>query len=144
MAGAAFGEVHVSLFVAGAAFGEVHVSLFVAGAAFGEAHVSLDVVGAAFGEMWNDSWSGKRCNFQKNLLPASAKSNLGGGGLRFAFSWSDHGRMGLGSWSDRSRIGKTLRSFSANFSKIWVCNFAWQAQYLVRCEGDACCSAHCK
>ena len=22
--------------------------------------------------------------------------------------------------------------------------FAWQAQYLVRLEGDACCSAHCK
>ena len=65
-------------------------------------------------------------------------SAAAGCGLRF------HGRMGLGSWSDRSRIGKTLRSFSANFSKIWVCNFAWQAQYLVRCEGDACCSAHCK
>jgi len=23
-------------------------------------------------------------------------------------------------------------------------HFGWQAQYLVRCEGDACCSAHCK
>ena len=23
-------------------------------------------------------------------------------------------------------------------------NFSWQAQYLVRLEGDACCSAHCK
>ena len=34
--GAAFGEVHVLLFVAGAAFGEVHVSFFLAGAAFGE------------------------------------------------------------------------------------------------------------
>ena len=22
--------------------------------------------------------------------------------------------------------------------------FAWQAQYLVKLEGDACCSAHCK
>ena len=58
------GEVHVSLFVAGAAFGEVHVSLFVAGAAFGEVHVSLFVAGAACGEIWNDSRSGKRCNFQ--------------------------------------------------------------------------------
>ena len=29
----------MSLFVAGAAFGEVHVSLFVAGAAFGEGQV---------------------------------------------------------------------------------------------------------
>ena len=23
-------------------------------------------------------------------------------------------------------------------------HFSWQAQYLVRLEGDACCSAHCK
>ena len=23
-------------------------------------------------------------------------------------------------------------------------NFTWQVQYLVRLEGDACCSAHCK
>ena len=23
-------------------------------------------------------------------------------------------------------------------------HFAWQAQYLVRLEGDACCFAHCK
>ena len=51
MAGGAFGEVHVSLFVAGAAFGEVHVSLFVAGAAFGEVYVSLFVAGATFGEV---------------------------------------------------------------------------------------------
>ena len=36
MAGAVFGEVEVSLFVAGAVFGEVHVSLFVAGAVFGK------------------------------------------------------------------------------------------------------------
>ena len=50
--------------MAGAAFGEVHVSLFVAGAAFGEVHVSLFVAGAACGEIWNDSRSGKRCNFQ--------------------------------------------------------------------------------
>ena len=50
--------------MAGAAFGEVQVSLFVAGAAFGEVHVSIFVVGAAFGEMWNDSRSGKCCNFQ--------------------------------------------------------------------------------
>ena len=73
-AGAAFGEVHVLLFVAGAAFGEVHVSLFVAGAAFvslfvagaafGEVHVSLFVAGAACSEIWNDSRSGKRYNFQ--------------------------------------------------------------------------------
>ena len=44
--------------------GAVHVSLFVAGTAFGEVHVSLFVAGAAFGDIWNDSRSGKRCNFR--------------------------------------------------------------------------------
>ena len=34
--------------------------------------------------------------------------------------------------------------FSANFSLILECNFAWQAQYLVGLGGDACYSAHCK
>ena len=43
--------------MAGAVFGEVQVSLFVAGAAFGEVQVSLFVAGAAFREIWNDSRS---------------------------------------------------------------------------------------
>ena len=63
MAGAVFGEVEVSLFVAGAVFGEVQVSLFVAGAVFGEVRVSLFVAGAVFGEIWNDSRSAKCCIF---------------------------------------------------------------------------------
>ena len=54
----------------------------------------------------------------------------------------------VGSWSERSRIGRALEMplqlFSVHFSKIWDCNFAWQAQYLVRLEVDACCVAHCK
>ena len=57
MAGAVFGEVQVSLFVAGAVFCEVQVSLFVAGAVFREVQVSLFVAGAVFGEIWNDSQS---------------------------------------------------------------------------------------
>ena len=73
VAGAAFGAVHVSLFVAGAAFGEVHASPSVAGAAFGEVQVSLFVAGAAFGEIWNDSRSGKRCNFQLESAPAECE-----------------------------------------------------------------------
>ena len=52
------------------------------------------------------------------------------------------------SCSDHDRIVPalelTLQLFSANVSLILGCNFAWQAQYLVRLEGDACCSAHCK
>ena len=54
----------------------------------------------------------------------------------------------VGSVSDHSRIGRALEMplqlFSENFSKIRECNFAWQAQYLVRLEVDTCCSAHCK
>ena len=55
MAGAALGEVQVSLFVAGVALGEVQVSLFVAGAALGEVQVLLFVSGAALGEFLNVS-----------------------------------------------------------------------------------------
>ena len=54
----------------------------------------------------------------------------------------------LGSFSDHSRIGRALEMtfhlFSANFCEMLGGHFAWQAQYLVRLEGDACCSAHCK
>ena len=115
VAGAAFGGVHVSFFVAGAAFGEVHVSLFVAGAAFGEVHVSLFLACAARGEISNDGRSGKRCNFQQNLLPWRR------GGFSFAFSGSDHGRIGLGSWSDRSRIGNDVSPVFSQF----LCDVGW-------------------
>ena len=54
----------------------------------------------------------------------------------------------LGSFSDHARIGRALEMtfhlFSANFCQMLGGHFAWQAQYLVRLEGDACCSAHCK
>ena len=45
--------------MAGAVFGEVQVSLFVAGAVFGEVQAALFVAGAALREIWNDSWSVK-------------------------------------------------------------------------------------
>ena len=77
MAGAVFGDVGVSPFVAGAAFGDVGVSLFVAGAVFGDLGVSLFVAGAVFGEIWIDSRSVKCCNFQYKMRLRSAKSNLG-------------------------------------------------------------------
>ena len=98
MAGAVFGEVEVSLFVAGAVFGEVQVSLFVAGAVFGEVQVSLFVAGAVFGEIWNDSRSAKCCIFQHKMLVVGVKSNLGReAGCGLTVSWSDHGRIILGS-----------------------------------------------
>ena len=76
MSGALFGDFQVSLFVAGAVLGEVQVSLFVAGAVLREVLVLLFVAGAVFGEGLNVRLGAKR--------------------LRFAFSWSDHGRIMLG------------------------------------------------
>ena len=105
VAGAAFGDVQVSFFVAGAAFGEVQVSLFVAGAAFCEVQVSFFVAGAVFPEIWNDSRSAKCCIFQYKMIVVSSKSNLGcEAGCGRTVSWSDHSRILLGSFSDRSRI----------------------------------------
>ena len=53
-------------------------SLLVAGAAFGNVGVSLFVAGAVFGEIWAvDSRSAKCCNFQYKMRLRSAKSNLG-------------------------------------------------------------------
>ena len=98
MAGAVLGEVQVSLFVAGEVFYEVQVSLFVAGEVFREVQVSLFVAGAVFGEIWNDSQRAKCCIFQYKMLVVGVKSNLGcEAGCGLTVSWSDHGRIILGS-----------------------------------------------
>jgi len=49
----------------------------VAGAVFGEVAVSRFVAGAVFGEIWKDSRSVKGGIFQYKMLLVSAKSNLG-------------------------------------------------------------------
>ena len=72
--------------------------------------------------------------------------------VQFCVVWvgsvSDRSRIVLGSFSDHGRIGRALEMtfhlFSANFCEMLGGHFAWQAQYLVRLEGDACCSPHCK
>ena len=77
-------------------------SFNVAGAVFGDLGVSLFVAGAAFGEIWVDSRSAKRCNFQYKMRCRGGKSKLcerTGSVLQF------HGRIMVGSCSDRSRIG---------------------------------------
>ena len=69
-----------------------------AGAVFGEVALSLFVAGAVFREIWNDSRSAKRCNFENKMLVASAQSNLGReAGCGLTVSCSDHARNGLGS-----------------------------------------------
>ena len=120
-----------------------------AGAVFGEVEVSLFVAGAVFGEIWNDSRSAKCCIFQYKMLVVGVKSNLGcEAGCGVTVSCSDHGRIMLGSFSERSRIGHalelTFHLFWRNVSEILENHLAWQAQYLVMLEDATCCSAHCK
>ena len=133
----------------GAILGEVQVSFFVVGAVLGEVQVLLFVVGAVLGEIWKDSRSAKCCLFQYKPFVRSAKSNLccvAGCGLTETVS--ERFRNVIGSFSERSRIGRalemTFQLFSANFCQMLDGHFAWQAQYLVSLEGDICFSAHWK
>ena len=85
-----------------------------AGAVFGEVRASLFVAGAVFGEIWNDSRSAKCCIFQCKMLVVGVKGNLGceaGCGLTVSY----HGRIILGSCSDRPRIGNDVSSVFSKF-----------------------------
>ena len=105
----------------------------------------------------------KRANFTCTSEPISRvqanprpKSNLiceAGCGLRFHSriilgSFSDHAGIMLGSCSEHARIGPaldmTFHLFLEIIFEILQCHFSWQAQNLVRLDGDTCCSAHCK
>ena len=83
------------------------------------------------------------------MLVASAKSNLAcEAGCGVTVSFSDHGRIILGSCSDPAGIGPalemTFQLFSRNFCESFKSQFAWQAHYSVMLEDAICCSAHCK
>ena len=72
-----------------------------AGAVFGDLGVSLFVAGTVFGEIWVDSRSAKCCNFQYKRRRRGGKSKLcerTGSVLQFhgritVGSWSDHVRI---------------------------------------------------
>ena len=66
-----------------------------AGAVFGEVEVSLFVAGTVCGEIWNDSRSAKCCIFQYKMLAVGVKSNLGcEAGCGLTVLWSDPARIG--------------------------------------------------
>ena len=74
-----------------------------AGALFGEVGVSLFVAGTVFGEIWNGNRSAKCCIFQYKMPVVGVKSNLGyEAGCRVTVSFLDHSRNGM--VSDRSCI----------------------------------------
>ena len=64
------------------------------------------VVGAVFGEV------------QVSLFVAGAA-----GGLRFAFSFSDHSRIMLGSFSDRPRIGNDVSPVFKDYGRNFKMQF---------------------
>ena len=68
-----------------------------AGAIFGEVQLSLFVARAGFGEIWNDSRSANCCIFHYKMSAVSAKSNLScAAGCGLTGSWSDHAWIMLG------------------------------------------------
>ena len=75
------------------------------------------------------------------MLVVGSKSNLAcEAGCGLTVSCSDPARIMVGS----SPHWKTFDPFSEIFSDMLQCHFSWQAQYLVRLDGDTCCSAHWK
>ena len=98
--------------MAGAVFGDLGVSLFVAGAIFGDLGVLLFVAGVVFGEIWVDSRSAKCCNFQYKMCCRGGKSKLyerTGSVLQF------HGRIMFGLRSNRPRIGNAASTVLGEF-----------------------------
>ena len=68
-----------------------------AGAVFGDLAVSFFVAGAAFAEIWVDSRSAKCCNFQYKMRCRGGKGSSANGRVQFCNfmvgSCSDHGRI---------------------------------------------------
>ncbi len=64
-----------------------------AGAVFGEVPVSVFVAGAIFGEIWNDSRGAKCCIFQYKMLVVGVKDNLGCGLTVLWSNYSRMGRV---------------------------------------------------
>ena len=145
----------------------------VAGAVFGEVGLSLFVAGAAFGDILGDSRSAKCCIFQYKIVSKIGRVRSPKRRVRdddfILGSWSDYPRIvfilaeaiqgfcaeilnselrGRRStwWVWRvtllaPRIGNDVSHVTRINHEI---HFAWQAQYLVRFEVDFACSAHSK
>ena len=80
----------------------------------------------------------------QNRLQAGTSKGLRSGGCEMTILCSDYRRISSdirGLWSNRLSIGGSTSRISA---QILTFKISWQAQYLVRLEGDLTCSAHWK
>ena len=113
-------------------------SFCVAGAVFGEVGVSLFVAGAAFRAILGDSRSAKCCIFQYKIVFEIGRVRSPKRRVR-----DDDFILGLS--SECRRIVFLLAEAIQRVSNaILNLKISWQAQYLVRLEGDIACSAHWK
>ena len=109
-----------------------------AGAVFGEVGVLLFVAGAALGEILLDSRSAKCC-----IFPYKIASKIGRVRSPKRRVRDDDFMLGLS--SDYPRIVFILAEAIQRVSNaILNLKISWQAQFLVRLEGDFACSAHWK
>ena len=116
-------------------------SFCVAGAVFGEVRVGLFVAGAALRDILGDSWSAKCCILQYKIVSKMGRVRSSKRRVR-----DDDFIVGL--CSDivgYPRIVFLLAEALQGVSnQILSFKISWQAQYLVRLEGDFTCSAHWK
>ena len=114
----------------------------VAGAVFGEVGVSLFVAGAAFGDILGDSRSAKRCIFPYKMRLQDRTSKVSeAAGARWRFYLRI--MLGLSSDYPRIVfiLAEAIQRVSAAILNLKI---SWQAQYLLRLEVDIACSAHWK
>ena len=145
----------------------------VAGAVFGEVWVLLFVAGAAFRDILGDSRSAKCCIFQYKIVSKIGRVRSPKRRVRdddfILGSCSDYPRIVfILAEAIQGFSAEILNSGFRGRHSIWwgwrltllaprivndvsyvmrinhEIHFAWQAQYLVKLEGDSCCPAHCK
>ena len=109
-----------------------------AGAVFGEVRVGLFVTGAALRDILGDSRSAKCCILQYKIVSKLGRVRSPKRRVR-----DDDFIVGLS--SDYRRIVFLLAEALQGVSdEILSFKISWQAQYLVRLEGDFSCSTHWK
>ena len=121
------------------------------GAVFGEGGVWLSVAGAALRDILGDSRSAKCCILQYKIVAKIARGRSPKRRVRDDNFISDYRRISSDIVgyrrisSDYPRIVFILaEALEALSPEIFHFKIMWQAQYLVRLEGDFTCSAHWK
>ena len=99
------------------------------------------MTGAALCDISGDSRSAKSCILQHKIVSKIGPGRSPKRRLRDDDFIVGYRRIMLGLWSNRLSIGGSTSGSSAEILSFKI---SWQAQYLVRLEGDFTCSTHWK